>query len=187
MKQRFALLFAISPVFFSSNAYALVKYSYSGRPLQVFSGNPGSACPFKAVFPFLFNACKLSVYFLVPVRLPANVSNQEIHPISFSFTDDIQTITKPYNSNSDNLHFNVSTDSTGDVTSWDIRIAGSVLVRKGEKASSAPYIATCNEPYTTCPSLGSVIDYSQGINFLYTLYNTNQPGTCTVSSEIKPR
>jgi hypothetical protein len=186
MKQRFALPFTVSLIFLSSNAHALVKYSYSGRPLQVFSGNPGSACPFKAVFPFLFNACKLSGYFIVPVRLPANVSNLVIHPISFSFTDDIQTITKPYHSNSDSLYFNVSTDSNGDVTSWDIWIAGSVLVRKGEKVSSPPYIATCNEPYT-CPSLAPVLDYSQGVNFLYTLYNTNQPGTWTLSSEIKSR
>ena len=186
MKQRFALPFTVSLIFLSSNAHALVKYSYSGRPLQVFSGNPGSACPFQAVFPFFFHGCKLSGYFFVPARLPANVSNQLIHPISFSFTDDIQTITKPYNS-SNSLYFNVSTDSSGDVTSWDIWIAGSVLVRKGQKVSSAPYIATCNEPYT-CPALGSsVLDYSQGVNFVYTLYNTNQPGTWTVSSEIKPR
>ena len=115
MKQRFALPFTVSLIFLSSNAHALVKYSYSGRPLQVFSGNPGSACPFQSVFPFFFRGCKLSGYFIVPVRLPANVSNQVIHPVSFSFTDDIQTITKPYGSN--NLYFNVSTDSNGDVTS----------------------------------------------------------------------
>ena len=113
MKQRLALL-AVSLIFFSSNAHALVKYSYSGRPLQQV-GSPPSACPYQSVFPFLFRGCRLSGYFIVPVRLPANVSNQVIHPISFSFTDDIQTITKPYGSN--NLYFNVSTDSNGDVTS----------------------------------------------------------------------
>jgi hypothetical protein len=113
MKQRLALL-AVSLIFFSSNAHALVKYSYSGRPLQL-EGSPPSACPYQSVFPFFFRGCKLSGYFIVPVRLPANVSNQVIHPISFSFTDDIQTITKPYGSN--NLYFNVSTDSNGDVTS----------------------------------------------------------------------
>jgi hypothetical protein len=108
MKQRLPLLFAVSLIFFSSNAQALVKYSYSGRPLQL-GGSPPSACPYQSVFPFFFRGCRLSGYFFVPVRLPANVSNQVIHPMSFRFTDDIQTIIRPYNSNS--MYFNVSTDS----------------------------------------------------------------------------
>ena len=114
MKQRLPLLFAVSLIFFSSNAHALVKYSYLGRPLQQV-GSPPSACPYQSVFPFFFRGCKLSGYFIVPVRLPANVSNKQIHPISFNFTDDVQTITKPYNSSS--LYFNVSTDSNGEITS----------------------------------------------------------------------
>ena len=92
----------------------ITKYSYTGDVFTNFHG--ADACP---------PECRISGFFVIAGPPPKNLSGLggqfqfDVQPLTYSFSDGSITAT-PANSNFD--FFSVSTNTTGHITSWDIRI-----------------------------------------------------------------
>jgi hypothetical protein len=97
----------------SAHAQADVIYTYTGNPFTI--GANGSPPP---DLPYTTND-KVTGQFVEAAPLPSNITLQSITPTSFSFTDGVQTKT---NLNTLMSSFKVTTDSSGDITKWQINL-----------------------------------------------------------------
>jgi hypothetical protein len=136
-------------------AKATVIYTYTGND-------------FTTVIGSYTTADFVSGSFTVSSQLAANLSLAPITPLTFNFTDGTQVLN---NSTSVSQTFDVSTDSTGDITSWDLAL---VILAGGD------YIYTINNS-------GTIEDVGQQ-NFsnpdLYTFgSNSNNAGTWIATPE----
>lgn len=85
---------------------AQTTYTYTGKPFQSFSG--GYTCP---------PECNIAGSFTVAEKLAPNLTAAFISPTVFSFNDGFTTFT---NANSTYQSFEISTDSSGAISAWDI-------------------------------------------------------------------
>src|SRR6516164_9283474 len=112
------LVFSLIAIFLTPSASADTIYKYTGNPFDSFPGN--FACP---------PVCKITGSFTLAQPLTANLAFVTISPKFFSFTDGDVTLTP---NNSFPFIFQpfteFSTDSTGAITTWDIRIQGKLSV-----------------------------------------------------------
>ena len=110
----FLLVCLIFSSAFASSANANTTYTYTGNPFTGFGGT--SACP---------PQCKITGFFTIagppPVNLTLSVQQFQfdVTPLTYSFTDGNTTWT---NTNSCPDFFAISTDASGNITSWVMRI-----------------------------------------------------------------
>jgi len=112
------LLFSLVAIFSAPSASADTIYTYTGNAFDSFPGL--AACP---------PVCKITGSFTLAQPLAPNLSFVTIFPTFFSFTDGLITLTS---NNSFPFIFRplteFSTDSTGAITTWDIRITAVPLL-----------------------------------------------------------
>lgn len=84
-----------------------IIYAYTGEQFDAFFG---LTCP---------PVCRIAGSFTLAEPLPPNLDFATITPLSFSFTDGSIFINNP---NPDNDTFQISTDSQGLITLWDINL-----------------------------------------------------------------
>jgi hypothetical protein len=154
-----ALLVAI---FLAPSASADTIYTYTGNAFDSFPGN--FACP---------PVCKITGSFTLAQPLPPNLSFVTIFPKFFSFTDGAITLTP---NNSFPFIFQpfteFSTDSTGAITTWDIRI-------QGKQSLGFPRLGSANVP-------GAAIEDATAVLFTPGAINTNNPGVWSVATTNIP-
>jgi hypothetical protein len=94
----------------SQSAWAdSVTYTYQGDSFTQFLGS--YACSGGV------GECNISGSFTVDAPLGANFAEQLITPVSFSFTDGVNTWT---NTNSTDTEFLIATDASGNISFWDV-------------------------------------------------------------------
>lgn len=114
MKLKIAtLLSLIVLLLFSVSARADTTYTYAGNPMT--NGATPDVCG--------GGPCTITGSFTLATPLGDNVpfSYTPIAPVSFSFTDGIETIAS---GSASVLYFDVGTDASGNINAWDIQVYG---------------------------------------------------------------
>jgi hypothetical protein len=93
----------------AASARADTVYTYTGNPFTAFSGV--DVCP---------PVCNISGSFTLASPLATNLPFGTITPTAFSFTDGSITLTGGVS------RFEVATDSSGDISFWEIALGGQV-------------------------------------------------------------
>ena len=156
------LAFFLIAIFLAPSASADTIHTYTGNAFDSFPGN--FACP---------PVCKITGSFTLAQPLPPNLSFVTIFPKFFSFTDGAVTLTP---NNSFPFIFQpfmeFSTDSTGAITTWDIRI-------QGVQSLGFPRLASANVP-------GAAIGDETAVLLTVGASNTNNPGEWSAGTTSIP-
>ena len=117
LKSIILLLYFCTFSMVASTSMAATEYSYTG--FQYYNFSSGDEL---SVYD---ETMSISGTMVLSSPLPPNLSDQEITPLSFSFNDGVNTVTRD---NSDFEFFSLSTDEFGDITYWQIVVnSGSPL------------------------------------------------------------
>jgi len=148
-----ALIVAGLVTWTARSAEANTIYQYTGNPFTSF------------VSPYT-SGDALSLSFALASPLADNLSNQAITPISFSFSDGVQTLT---NLNTAGNQFVVFTDASGNINHWSMTV---------ETPDQFNDIITANFP-------GNVIDQAKVLvsSSFRIASNSNTPGSWTLVPE----
>ena len=152
-------------LFLVSSARADAVYTYTGNAFDSFNGS--FACP---------TECRIAGSFTLDQPLSANLTFVTLFPLSFSFTDGAITLTKsnslPTLPSLLPLFMEFSTDATGAITSWDVRI-------QGKQSVGFRSLATSSDPF------GPAEDITRSLRGDSALI-TNNPGTWSVVTATTP-
>jgi hypothetical protein len=157
--------FSMLAIGLTPSANADTVYTYTGSVFDSFKGN--SECP---------PECRITGSFTLEQPLSANLTFVTIFPLSFSFTDGAITLTKsnslPTLPSLLPLFMEFSTDATGAITSWDVRI-------QGKQSVGFRFLASSSNPF------GPAEDITRSLTGDSALI-TNDPGTWSVMTTSTP-
>lgn len=146
-------------------ANASVFYSYTGKNYEITLGG----------MPPYDTSMRVTVTLEFASPLPANLADANVNPISFHFTDGVNTITE--NSDIEEQAFRFATDATGNITLWYVSTK-TALPSPSKVGDQQWDIATLNTG--TQVDYGSiltcVIDSSCGIFEVESGQISNNPG-----------
>lgn len=129
-------------------------YTYTGNPFTTVSG-------------VYTTSDFVTASFTVASPLGNNFAFAAIHPISFSFSDGVQTIN---NGNATDFNFSFGTDANGNIVEWETGVAIS-----GEFGPTKKFVETASGPFGSGDD--SFIRTPSGMAF-----NISEPGRWTLSN-----
>ena len=100
---------------FTMSANASVVYNYSGNPFTIFVDDGG-----QDYSNFYNSATSLSISIELANELGTSLTNQNVNPVSYSFSDGVKIITDTSGAAFVNNGFQFTTDSSGNIIGWDV-------------------------------------------------------------------
>jgi hypothetical protein len=114
-----SLLFSLFAICFATPAHAApITYDYTGQPFNLWGGT--FSCSGGV------GECEITGSFTVAAPLGDNLNLASVTPLSYSFTDGVQTLTNLNSSiilySPPTLNFRFSTNASGAITSYDVAV-----------------------------------------------------------------
>jgi hypothetical protein len=169
---RFGFLFLLLGVACVSSAMADTVYAYTGNTFTTSINAPGYGSPYTCP-----PACSVSGTFTVASPLAGNGSPGIFTPVSFSFTDGVNTFT---NKNATATFEILATDAAGSPTAWYINIGSFGTVQSFLETANFNAGAGGIQTYDE-----AAVEYCGG-SVCTLIYDHNSAGTWTATTTDQP-
>ena len=110
-------LYAVLLSVISMSANASLVYTYTGHPFTVFVDDGG-----RDYSNFYNSATSLTISIELENALGTSLVDQDVNPLSYSFSDGVKILTETSGAQYVNTDFLFTTDSSGNIIGWDVFI-----------------------------------------------------------------